>query len=118
MVFTALWGYPFLVRAEHYPGTRASFTLGLVVVSSIVSAPFVGLLIVRAPRARSAVVVGTALVLLAAWTAVLSWSGPVPAVLVVMLAITTGVGGSTSVIAFDFAREANPPERGEPPPGS
>ena len=29
-----------------------------------------------------------------------------------VLAVTTGVCGSTSVIAFDLAREANPPERG------
>ena len=51
VVFTALWGYPFLVRAQHYSGQRASFTLGVVVVSAVLSAPFVGLLIVRAPRA-------------------------------------------------------------------
>ena len=112
VVFTALWGYPFLVRAERYPGTRASLVLALVVLSAIVSAPFVGALIVRAPRARVLAVMVTGLVLLATWTVVLAWSGPVPASLVVVLAVTTGVGGSASVIGFDFARESNPPERG------
>jgi sugar phosphate permease len=113
VVFTALWGYPFLVRAQHYSGRSASFTLGLVVLSAVLSAPLVGLLIVRAPRARSGAVMVSAVVVLASWVVVLAWgAAPVPSALVVLLAVTTGVGGSTSVIAFDLAREANPPERG------
>ena len=112
VVFTALWGYPYLVRAQHYSGTRASLALGLVVVSSALSAPFVGMLIVRAPRARVPAVISCGLVLLATWVCVLSWPGHVPAVLVLLLCVVTGVGGPTSVIGFDLAREANPPERG------
>jgi len=113
VIFTALWGYPFLVRAQHYSGQRASLTLGLVVLSAVLSAPFVGMLIVRAPRARSGAVMVSALVLLATWTLVLGWSGgTLPAAVVVLLAVVTGAGGSVSVIAFDLAREANPPERG------
>jgi len=113
VVFTALWGYPFLVRAEHDSGQAASFTLGLVVVSAVASAPFVGMLIVRAPRLRSATVKVSALVLVAAWVLLLSWGGGrAPIAVVVGFACITGLGGSTSVIAFDLAREANPPERG------
>jgi MFS family permease len=113
VVFTALWGYPFLVRAQHFSGQSASLTLGLVVLSSVLSAPFVGTLIVRAPRARSGAVKISALVLLAVWTTVLSWGGGrVPIALIVVMAVTTGAGGASSVIAFDLAREANPPERG------
>jgi sugar phosphate permease len=113
VVFTALWGYPYLVRAQHYSGRSASLALGLVVVSAVVSAPFVGLLMVRAPRARAGVVKVAALALLASWVVLLSW-GPshVPVAVVVVFAIVTGAGGSTAVIAFDLAREANPPERG------
>ena len=112
VVFTALWGYPYLVRAQHYSGTRASLALGLVVVSAVLSAPFVGVLIVRAPRARAHAVTGCGVVLLATWVCVLSCPGHVPAVLVLLLCVVTGVGGPTSVIGFDLAREANPPERG------
>lgn len=113
VVFTALWGYPFLVRSQHYSEQSASFTLGLVVVSAVLSAPFVGVLIIRVPRARSGVVKGSALVLLAVWTAVLSWGGGrAPLALILVLAVSTGACGSTSVIAFDLAREVNPPERG------
>ena len=112
VVFTALWGYPFLVRAQHYSSRSASFTLALVVLSAVSSAPFVGVLIIRAPRARPAAVVTSALVLAATWTLVCSWGGRVPTAVVVVWAVVTGVSASTSVIAFDLAREANPPERG------
>ncbi len=113
VVFTALWGYPFLVRAQHYSGRSASFTLALVVLSAVSSAPFVGVLIIRAPRARPTAVVTSALALAAMWTLVLSWGGGrVPTPVVIAWAVITGVCGSTSVIAFDLAREANPPERG------
>jgi sugar phosphate permease len=113
VVFTALWGYPFLVRAQHLSGQSASFVLGLVVLSSVLSAPAVGVLIVRVPRARPGAVKVSALALLTTWIVVLSWGGGrVPIVVVLILAIVTGVGGATSIIAFDLAREANPPERG------
>jgi MFS family permease len=113
VVFTALWGYPYLVRAQHYSGRSASLTLGLVVLSAVLSAPFVGMLIVRAPWARSGAVKASATALLASWVLILAWGhGRVPVAVVVVLAVVTGAGGSTSVIAFDLAREANPPERG------
>jgi len=113
VVFTALWGYPFLVRAQHATGRDASVVLALVVASAVASAPLVGVLMVRAPRARGTAVMASGLVLVAAWCAVLGWPGPrVPGALVGVLVVALGVGGSTSVVAFDLAREANPPERG------
>ena len=113
VVFTALWGYPFLVRAQHYSGRAASIDLALVVGCAVASAPLVGMLMVRAPRARGAAVVTSGLVLVAVWSAVLLWPAtPAPEALVGVLIVTLGLGGSTSVIAFDLAREANPPERG------
>jgi sugar phosphate permease len=113
VVFTALWGYPFLVRAEHYSGRDASLGLAFVVVSAVLSAPLVGMLLVRAPRARASAVSGTALALLVTWVLVLSWGpGRAPGALVALLLVVTGLSGSASVIAFDLAREANPPERG------
>jgi len=113
VVFTALWGYPFLVRSQHFSGQTASVLLALVVVTAACSAPLVGLLVVRAPRWRAGAVTVCGLALVGAWTAALGWgAGRVPGVLLASIVITTGLGASVSVIAFDIAREANPPERG------
>lgn len=113
VVFTALWGYPYLVRAQHYSGRTASLILGFVVLSAAASAPFIGLLIVRAPRARGWAVTVSGLLLLGSWSAALGWgTGRVPLPLLVAVVVATGLGASASVIAFDLAREANPPERG------
>ncbi len=41
----------------------------------------------------------------------LAWPGPAPLALLVVLALVCGVGGPASMIGFDVARTANPPER-------
>lgn len=113
VVFTALWGYPFLVRAEHYRAGRASEALGLVVLTAVLGAPPVGLLMVRAPRRRPAVVYFGAGALVVCWVLALALGpGHDPAWVVVALLVATGLAGPTSAVAFDLAREANPHERG------
>ncbi|MHB8439408.1 MAG: MFS transporter [Acidimicrobiales bacterium] len=112
-VFTALWGYPFLVRAEHYSPSRASAALALVVLASIAGAIPVGQLMARAPAQRETLVYFTCAALLGAWLAVLvTGPGHVPPWVVVWLLVATGIGAPASAVAFDFAREANPHERG------
>lgn len=112
-VFTALWGYPFLVRAEHLTPARASDALALVVLAAVTGAPPVGMLMVRAPRRRTTIVYATAAVLLGCWVLTLAIGpGHDPAWVVVALLVVTGVGGPASAVAFDLAREANRYERG------
>lgn len=112
-VFTALWGYPFLVRAEHLSPARASDALALVVLAAVVGAPPVGMLMVRAPRRRPTIVYATATVLFSCWVLTLALGpGHDPAWVVVALLVVTGVGGPASAVAFDLAREANRYERG------
>jgi MFS family permease len=112
-VFTALWGYPFLVRAQRYSAARASASLGLVVASSIVAAPVVGALMTRRPRSRVPMVYGVGAAICASWVAaLLVGAGHVPLWLVVAILVSTGVGAPASAAAFDLAREANRPQRG------
>jgi len=112
-VFTALWGYPFLVRAEHYSAAKASDALGLVVVSSIVAAPVVGTLMSRAPVSRVPLVYAVAAAIGGSWVlALVIGIGRVPGWLVVGILVFTGIGAPASAAAFDLAREANPPEHG------
>lgn len=113
VVFTALWGYPFLVRVQHYSAATAAAVLGGVVVITIVTAPVVGFLISHAARSRPAIVVVSASLLLAAWGLVLLWgSTPVPGACIVFLAAATGLAGPASVVGFDVARESNRADRG------
>lgn len=113
VVFTALWGYPFLVRVQHYSGATASVVLAGVVTTTIVSAPVVGFLMSHAPRTRPAIVLSSMVLLLAAWGLVLLWrSTPVPTVCIVVLTIATGIAAPTSVVGFDLARQANRADRG------
>ena len=112
-VFTALWGYPFLVRAEHYSAARASDALALVVVSSIVASPLVGTLMSRAPGSRVPLVYGVASAIGGFWVlALVIGIGDVPGWLVVTILVSTGMGAPASAAAFDLAREANSAERG------
>jgi hypothetical protein len=112
-VFTALWGFPFLVRAEHYSTARASSALGLVVLASIAAAPLVGTLMSRTPSARGPLVYAVAGAIFVSWIAALAvGTGRVPGWLVVLILVSTGVGAPASAAAFDLAREANRPERG------
>jgi MFS family permease len=112
-VFTALWGYPFLVRAAHLHPAQASEALALVVLAAVLGAPPVGTLLVRAPGRRATLVYLAAGALLVAWVAALAvGAGNDPAWLLVVLLIVTGFGGPASAAAFDLARVANRPERG------
>jgi MFS family permease len=112
MAFLLLWGMPFLVEAEGLSRETAGELLTLVVVSNMVLGIVFGQVIARHNGARMpltlAVVATTAL----AWVAVLAWPGEhAPIGLLVAHAAVLGACGPASMIGFDFARPANPPER-------
>lgn len=112
-VFTALWGYPFLVRAEHYGAGRASDALALVVLSSITASPLAGIVMARWPGSRVPIVYGVGAAMGACWVvALLIGTGHVPGWLVVAILVSTGLGAPASAAAFDLAREANRPRNG------
>ncbi|UPK74821.1 MFS transporter [Nocardioidaceae bacterium SCSIO 66511] len=106
-----LWGFPFFVRGQGTSETTAGLLLTLLTVATMISGPIVGVLVGRRPFHRSTLVLGILGALIAAWTAVLAWPGPAPVWLLVILVCAVGVGGPGSMVAFDFARTFNPPER-------
>lgn len=110
-VFALLWGYPYLVTGEGRSPRTASTLLTIFVLAGMVVAPFVGVLVGRHPLRRSWLVLGVIAVCVAAWTAVLAWPGPSPLWLLVALVLAMALGGPGSLIAFDFARTFNPPNR-------
>ncbi|MFE3323898.1 nitrate/nitrite transporter [Streptomyces sp. NPDC059176] len=112
MVFLLLWGMPFLVEAQGLSRERAGELLTLVVVSHMVVGLVYGQVIARHRAARAPLALGTVAVTAAFWGATLLWPGDrAPVWLLVALCTTLGACGPASMIGFDFARPANPPER-------
>lgn len=110
-MFVMLWGYPFLVSAEGLSEQTAGALFTVYVVAAMASAPFLGELVARHPLRRSWLVLGIVGAAIAVWTAVLALPHSSPAWLLLLLVLVIAVGGPGSMIAFDFARTFNPPNR-------
>ena len=111
MVFLLLWGMPFLVEEQGLSRERAGELLTLIVVVNMAIGLIYGQIIARQHRARAPIVLGTAAATAAVWATVLCWPGRAPAALLLALCVVLGACGPASMVGFDFARPANPPER-------
>jgi MFS family permease len=111
MVFLLLWGMPFLVQGQGLDRATAGELLTLIVVSNMVVGLVYGQLISRHHAARAPLALGTATTTACVWAAVLLWPGHAPMWLLATLCAVLGACGPASMIGFDFARPANPPER-------
>lgn len=113
VAFTALWGFPFLVKGQGYSRGTASGLLTITVATFVAWAPTVGWLVGRNRERREHLVLGVAVAVGAAWILALSWpAGRLPFPVLAGMLVTTGAAGATSMLSFDIGREANPPERG------
>jgi MFS family permease len=108
MVFSLLWGVPYLVSAQGLSSGQAGILVALFVVCAILIGPVIGVLTARHPLRRSWLVLGIVAANVGVWTAVLSLPGPAPRWLLVVLVIVLAAGGPGSVVGFDIARTANP----------
>jgi MFS family permease len=106
-----LWGYPFLVEAEHRSPETAGVLISLLVVANVVYGPLLGLLVGRHPWHRSTVALVIVAAMAVVWAAVLLWPGDAPLGLLVLLILVVGAGGPGSMIGFDVARTSNPVHR-------
>jgi nitrate/nitrite transporter NarK len=111
MVFLLLWGMPFLIKDQGLSRPDAGALLTLVVAANLVIGLAYGQLLARHHAARTPLALGTAGTTAALWATTLLWPGSAPAPLLVTLCIVLGACGPASMIGFDFARPANPPER-------
>jgi cyanate permease len=112
MVFLLLWGMPFLVEAEGLGRGSAGGLLTLIVVSNMVLGIVFGQIISRHHNARLPITLGVVGATALMWVAVLGWPEEhAPLWLLVLHAVVLGACGPASMIGFDFARPANPPER-------
>ena len=110
--FVLLWGMPFLTAGEGLSTPAAAGLLSLFVIVGMAIGPVLGELSRRIPTRRSlALVLPTIAVQMVAWLAVISWPGPAPLWLLVVLMVALAAGGPASMIAFDHARTHNPAHR-------
>jgi MFS family permease len=110
-VVVLLWGYAFFVEGQGRTAGEAGALLTLNVVAAVVAGPLVGVLVGRRPRARTPLAVGTALAIGLAWLSVTLPAEPVPLAVLGVFVVVVGVGGPTSLVAFDVARSCTPPQR-------
>ncbi|MDX3690370.1 MFS transporter [Streptomyces europaeiscabiei] len=112
MVFLLLWGLPFLVQAQGLSRGTAGELLTLVVLSNMVVGLVYGQIVARHHAARLPLALGTVLTTAAVWATVILYPGEhAPMWLLVVLCAVLGACGPASMLGFDFARPANPPER-------
>ncbi|MEW1772978.1 MFS transporter [Streptomyces sp. NPDC086777] len=112
MVFLLLWGLPFLVQAQGLSRATAGELLTLVVLSNMVIGLVYGQIVARHHTARLPLVLGTVGATAVVWAATLVYPADrAPMWLLVVLCAVLGACGPASMIGFDFARPANPPER-------
>lgn len=112
MVFLLLWGLPFLVEAQGLSRGTAGELLTLVVLSNMALGLVYGQLIARHGAARAPLALGTVAATALLWAAAVAYPGDhAPMWLLITLCAVLGACGPASMIGFDFARPANPPER-------
>ncbi|MDN5918196.1 MAG: MFS transporter [Pseudonocardia sp.] len=111
MVFSLLWGVPYLVAGQGMSATTASVLLTVLVGVGALAGPVFGEFTARHPLRRSWLVLGVIAVTAAAWTAVLVLPPPAPLWLLVLLVIVLACNGPCSAVGFDYARTFNPGHR-------
>ncbi|MFC8132513.1 nitrate/nitrite transporter [Streptomyces sp. NPDC057302] len=112
MVFLLLWGLPFLVEAQGLSRGAAGTLLTLVVLSNMVVGLVYGQIVARHHAARTPLAIGTVAATAVMWALTIHFPGDhAPMWLLVALCVVLGSCGPASMIGFDFARPANPPER-------
>ena len=108
VMFSMLWGFPFLSVGLGYGPAAAAGLLTILVGSAALTGPVLGILSARYPFRRSNIVLGIVVAMAVAWGVVLAWPGRPPLAVVIVFLVIVALGGPASLIGFDFARSFNP----------
>jgi MFS family permease len=111
LVFSLLWGYPFLVQGEGLDAGLASSLLTLLICMNMTCCFGFGIVLTRRPDWRIRFALGVVATTALGLTAVLAWPGRAPLWLLVVLVCAYSTNGAGSMIAFDVARSAVPARR-------
>lgn len=112
VVFSVLWGFPYLTQVIGLSAaTASSWMLGMVLVGLVANLA-VGRTLARLPDIRTHLSVIVSLGCLTGWITLVAWPHgrpPIPVVAVVVAVLS--VGGPASAVAFQLARDYNPRHR-------
>lgn len=111
IVFTLLWGVPFMTLGLGLSAAAASTVLVVCTVAQVLAGPAIGQLTAERPGWRAGMVAGAAAALVAAWVAAILPTAPGGLAVVLVLAVAVAVSGCASSIGFDFLRPAVPSAR-------
>jgi MFS family permease len=112
VVFLLLWGMPFLVEAQHLSRETAAVLMTLVIASNMVLGLVYGQIIARHPCARTPLALATIGASALLWAVSVHHLGDrAPLWVLITLCTVLGACAPASMIGFDFASPANPPER-------
>ena len=104
IVFSMMWGFPYLTAGERLPLPAASGVMTVLVIAGIVSGPVIGALTQRHPLRRSTLVLLIIATILVPLIALVLWPGPAPMWLLIVLVAGLAIGGPGSNVGFDFPR--------------
>ena len=110
-VIMLLWGTPFFISAMNMSAQTSATLLTTCIVASIVGGLLLGPVTARYALQRMWVVVIGAAMILVAWVTVLLVPGASPLWLMFILVIIVGLGGPTSMVAFEVLRTHAPPRQ-------
>lgn len=109
--FILLWGFPFLVKAQHLPPEQASFLLTSFVFIGFIAGPIIVTLGGKHPDKRSNLVFGIAALILGAWIYVVTCPQNSPFWVLLIFVLVIAIGGPASMMAFDYSRRYVPMAR-------
>ncbi len=106
--FGVLWGGPYLITAAGFGTSGAGAVLMFGVIAAAAVSPPLGWLIGHRPVVRVPIALGTCVITLAGWTAVVVGFGAhPPRAYLVPLFVVMALGGPASMTAFALARDYN-----------
>lgn len=111
VVYSMMWGMPYLTRAEGRSTGTASALLTLYIVVSALTGLIAARLTQRHPLHRSSLIIGMVCLAIAPWAAVLVWPGRAPLWLLAGLSIGLGLALPGGSVGFDVLRTEHPAHR-------
>jgi sugar phosphate permease len=109
-IFGLLWGFPYLVKGVGLSTATAGVLLTELVVAGAVFAQVFGIVASRWPGIRHRLALTVVVAIMTSWVVVLAWPHP-PVWLLAAHILIMSAGGPASMLGFEHAREANPPQR-------